>query len=205
MTMNLPVLARSTSLVIQQQKEWGEILTGWDSKNRYAIGDGGTTPMLYAGEVSSGLGGFLARGFLKNSRPFTIEVRDAMNQVQLVIRRPFTFFFSRIEITDAMGQRIGTVRQRFAFFARRFTIEDAHGNDVATLHGPFFKPWTFRVLVNDAEVGVIRKKWSGLGREMFTAADTFGVELGPTMTPELRPLCLAATFLVDFVYFETHG
>jgi uncharacterized protein YxjI len=205
MTMNLPVLARSTSLVIRQQKEWGEILTNWDSKNRYAIGDGGDTPMLYAGEVSSGIGGFLARGFLKNNRPFTIEVRDAMGQVQLVIRRPFTFFFSRIEIADAMGQHIGTVRQRFAFFARRFTVEDASGNEVATLHGPFFKPWTFRVLVGDAEVGVIRKKWSGLGREMFTAADTFGLELGATMGPELRPLCLAATFLVDFVYFENHG
>ena len=203
--MNLPVLARSTSLVIQQQKEWGEILTGWDAKNRYAIGDGAGTPMLYAGEVGSGLGSFLARGFLKNKRPFTLEIRDATNQVQMVVRRPFTFFFSRIEITDAHGQRIGAVRQRFAFFARRFTIEDASGNEVATLHGPFFRPWTFRVLVGDAEVGVIRKKWSGLGREMFTAADTFGVELGPTMPPELRPLCLAATFLVDFVHFETHG
>jgi uncharacterized protein YxjI len=202
---NLPVLAHSTSLVIHQQKEWGEILTGWDSKNRYAIGDGSGTPMLYAGEVSGGLGGFLARGFLKNSRPFTIELRDAMGQVQLVIRRPFTFFFSRIEIFDAMGQTIGRVRQRFAFFARRFTVEDAHGRELATLHGPFFRPWTFKVLVNDAEVGVIRKKWSGLGREMFTAADTFGLELGPTMSPELRPLCLAATFLVDFIYFEKNG
>jgi uncharacterized protein YxjI len=204
--MNLPVLAHTTSLVITQQKEWGEILTGWDSKNRYAIADpNGGGAMLYAGEVSSGIGGFLARGFLKGSRPFTIEVRDAMSQVQLVIRRPFTFFFSRIEITDAMGQPIGHVRQRFAFFARRFTIEDMHGRELATLHGPFFRPWTFRVLVGDAEVGVIRKKWSGLGREMFTAADTFGLELGPTMPPELRPLCLAATFLVDFCYFEKHG
>ena len=200
--MNLPVLAHSTALMIHQQKEWGEILTGWDSKNRYAIGDGTGTPMLYAGEVGGGLGGFLARGFLKNSRPFTIELRDAMGQVQLVIRRPFTFFFSRIEISDAMGQPIGRVRQRWSWFSRRFTVEDAHGRDLATVHGPLFSPWTFKILVNDAEVGVIRKKWSGLGREMFTAADTFGLELGPTMSPELRPLCLAATFLVDFVYFE---
>ena len=42
----------------------------------------------------------------------------------------------------------------------------------------------------------------GVMREMFTDADTFGVEFGPQMSPELRTLTLAATFLIDFLYFE---
>jgi hypothetical protein len=51
-------------------------------------------------------------------------------------------------------------------------------------------------------VGRITKQWSGLLREAFTDADTFGVQLGPGMDPRLRTLALAATFLIDFLYFE---
>ena len=54
-------------------------------------------------------------------------------------------------------------------------------------------------------MGRITKKWSGLLREAFTDADTFGVEMGPAMDPRLRPLMVAATFLIDFLYFEDRG
>ena len=76
------------------------------------------------------------------------------------------------------------------------------GAELAVLHGPFFRPWTFRVLVAGREVGQITKQWSGLLREAFTDADTFGVQYGPGMNPQLRALALAATFLIDFLYFE---
>ena len=42
-------------------------------------------------------------------------------------------------------------------------------------------------------------------KEAFTDADTFGVEFGHMMAPNLRPLVLGATFLIDFLYFENHG
>ena len=52
------------------------------------------------------------------------------------------------------------------------------------------------------EVGKITKEWGGVLREAFTDADTFGVHYGPAMNPQLRSLVLAATFLIDFLYFE---
>ena len=70
------------------------------------------------------------------------------------------------------------------------------------LRGPFFKPWTFNVEQNGREVGKIQKQWSGLGKELFTSADNFGVTFGDMDDPRLRTLVVAATFLIDFVHFE---
>lgn len=201
----LPVLAQSTALVVQQRKEWGEILTGWQTRNRYDVADPNTGMALFAGELAGGAGGFFSRMFLKSGRPFTIEIRDASGQLVLTMYRPFTFFFSRALLSDANGMLIGSIRQRWAWFARVFTILDANGQELASLHGPFFRPWTFRVVVGGHEIGAIRKKWSGLGKEMFTTADNFTIDLAPGTSPLLRPLCLAATLLIDFVYFERNG
>ena len=32
-------LSSSSGLVVSQQKEWGEILTGFETKNKYAVSD----------------------------------------------------------------------------------------------------------------------------------------------------------------------
>ena len=49
--------------------------------------------------------------------------------------------------------------------------------------------------------GTIRKRWSGLAKEVFTDADDFGVELAG-LAPELKVLAFAATVLLDVVHFE---
>ena len=49
-------LSSISSLVVRQQKEWGEILTGFETKNRYAISDeSGSRLYLAAEEAGSTL------------------------------------------------------------------------------------------------------------------------------------------------------
>ncbi len=161
--------------------------------------------VLHAGELSGGAGGFFSRLFLKSGRAFTIEFREPSGQLALTMRRPFTFLFSRATISDETGTLVGTIRQRWAWFARAFDVEDDSGRVLASLHGPFFRPWTFRVMLGARQIGAIKKMWSGIGKEMFSTADNFEIELAAGTSPQLRPLCLAATLLIDFVYFERSG
>ena len=202
---NLPVLASTQSLVVAQQKEMLEAFTGFETKNRYVVQLPTGQPALYAAETGEGAGAALLRTFLKNKRPFTMSLMDTMGQPALQLRRPWTWFFSKMHVTDGSEMPVGTIQQRFAFFARRFDVLDQNGQLVAQLHGPFFRPWTFRVVVQGQDIGKISKKWSGLLQEAFTDADTFGVEFSPSMPPSLRSLVLAATFLIDFLYFENKG
>jgi uncharacterized protein YxjI len=198
----LPAVIASDSLVVRQHKEMTEVFTDIETRNRYSIRlpDGRT--VLHAAETGKGALAFLSRNLLANKRPFHISLRDDAGRSAMELRRPWTWFFSRLEVCGEDGRLLGTIQQRFSVFAKRFSVRDASGAELATLHGPLFRPWTFQVLVRGRELGRISKEWSGLLREAFTDADTFGVQFGVGMDAQLRTLVLAATFLIDFLYFE---
>ena len=199
----LAPLLHQNALRVRQKKEWGEILTGFEGRNTYqVVGDDGET-LFYAGEVGSGLGLFLLRNFLKARRPFTMELKTPSGATLLRLRRPWRFWFSTLEVEDGNGQLLGFIEQRFRFFTRAYDVLGPGGEELAHLNGPFFRPWTFVIEEGGREVGTIAKRWSGFGKELFTDADNFGVQFdGPTRDARLRPLVVAATFLIDFVHFE---
>jgi uncharacterized protein YxjI len=204
-TTALAPLQRHSALRVQQKKEWGEILTGFEGRNRYqVVGDNGE-PLYFAGEVGGGAGLFLLRLFLKASRPFTMELKSPSGATALRVRRPWRFWFSRANIEDGEGRLLGSIQQRFAFFARVYDVLGPTGEVLAHLRGPFFKPWTFIIEEAGREVGRIQKRWSGFGKEMFTDADSFGVTFNDARDSRLRPLVVGATFLIDFVHFENRG
>jgi uncharacterized protein YxjI len=198
----LPVVASTDSLVIRQRKELTEVFTSMETKNRYEIDTPDGRTILYAQEQGEGGMDFLRRNFLNTARPFHIELSDERGQDVMNLHRPWRWIFSRLDVLDGNGTPLGAIQQRFAMFSKRFSVLDPSGAEIAELHGPMLRPWTFRVLVAGKEVGQITKQWSGLLREAFTDADTFGVKYGPGMNPQLRALALAATFLIDFLYFE---
>ena len=65
-------------------------------------------------------------------------------------------------------------------------ILDPQNRELAELHGPFFRPWTFRVLQGEQEVGRITKQWSGLLREAFPAVKQATVLWNPQRADNLR-------------------
>lgn len=199
---NLPMLASVPSLVVHQRKEMLEVFTDFETRNRYEVLSPTGQTALYAAETGGGAMEFLSRSFLKNRRPFTMQLALPHGGIAYTLRRPWTWFFSELHVSDGNGQPIGMIDQRFAFFSRRFVILGPSREVLGEIHGPLFRPWTFRILRGGQEVGKITKKWSGLLQEAFTDADTFGLELGPAMDPQLRTMALAATFLIDFLYFE---
>jgi uncharacterized protein YxjI len=202
---NLPVLARSSRLVVHQQKEMLEVFTAFETKNRYEIGDLDGHTSLYAAESGGGGMEWLTRNLLKNKRPFKMQILHTDGSVVAQLRRPWNWFFSELHIEDGQGKPLGMVDQKFAVLSRRFVVVGPSGQELAELHGPLFRPWTFLIKKGDQEIGKIAKKWSGLLKEAFTDADSFTVDLGESMDPDLKLLALAGTFLIDFLYFEGRG
>lgn len=201
----LTPFTRPARLMIRQRKRWLEILTSFDARNTYAVYDEAGNPVLNVKEQGSGFGSFLKRLFLAAYRPFRSEVEDiAQGRPILSLRRPFRFIFHRLEVSTADGQPIGALQKRWTWFRRKYEIEDASGNVIATLFGPFWRPWTFKILLpgQTQEVGLIQKRWSGLAKEMFTQADNFGVDFEQVSDPALRALLFASTVIIDVVHFE---
>jgi len=195
-------LALLNQLSVQQKKEWGEILTGFEMKNAYTVTDASGREVLLAAEEG---GSTLARLFLKGLRPFDMLIAAPEGAPILHLHRPFRFYFHEIGVNDAGGNALGSIQKRFAWVRRRYDVLDARGSLIYTLFGPILKPWTFFIKRGDAEVGKIAKKWSGLGKEAFTKADNFGIKFPSTADPRQKAVLLGAVFLIDFVHFESKG
>ncbi len=212
--MNQPALTPSTGrnlaskfesyqrLTVRQRKKWMEILLSFEMKNAYDVFDQTQQPVLHVREEGSGFLSFLKRVFLGPSRPFTASVTDPSQlQTWMQLRRPFRFVFHRLEVYGADGALAGAIQKKWSWIRRIYHLEDARGQVVAELFGPILKPWTFEIRVRGQTRGAIRKRWSGWGKELFTDADSFGVELA-NLEPDLKMLAFAATVLVDVVHFE---
>ncbi len=189
-------------LAVSQKKEWGEILSGFEGRNRYVVSDERGTELFYAVEEE---GSVLARLFLKAYRPFAIDVVNRDGEKLLRIERPFRFYYHTAQIFDGSGTLIGTLERHFSVLRRLYSVLSTSGNKLFDLFGPLLHPWTFEILDGGRQRGMIQKKWTGLFKEGFTDADNFGVTFPSDWPVERKTLALGAVFLIDFVHFENKG
>ena len=195
-------LSPLAGLIISQQKEWGEIVTGFETRNKYVVSDTEGNRLYLAAEEA---GSLLLRWLLKARRPFTIRVFTGDQQEVLRVRRPFRFYFHQAEVLDSQGQSLGVIEKRFSLVRRVYAVTDERGQEIAQLFGPLLRPWTFQIRSDGQTHGKIAKKWSGLLKEGFTDADNFGVQFPATWDVRRKALFLGAVFLIDFVHFENRG
>ncbi|MGB0835333.1 MAG: phospholipid scramblase-related protein [Psychrobium sp.] len=195
-------LANHSSLMIKQQKEWGEIITGFETLNKYVISDAAGGQLYFAAEQK---GSWLARQFFKASRPFTLAVLDGNSQQQMTVSRPFRWLFPEATIYGQNGKTLGVVKKHFSLISKKYSLFDAQGRVIYTLKGPLLKPWTFNIRQGERDVGKITKKWSGLLKESFSDADNFGVIFPDDADVETKAFLLGVVFLIDFVHFENKG
>lgn len=190
-------------LSVRQRKKWLEILLSFELKNSYDVFDESQQAVLKVQETGGGFLELLGRLFLGPMRPFSVDISDlTTGDVVLKLKRPFRFIFHRLDIMAGNGEKIGSIERRWSWVRRIYSIQDAQGNEVATLFGPFLKPWTFEIKQGEMVIGTVQKKWSGLGKELFTDADNFGIDLGNISDPTLKSLAFASIVLIDVVHFE---
>jgi len=202
--MSMDAMVKGGRLLVRQSKEWVEILAGFETGNRYAIHSDGAQ-VGWAAEERGGLMTMMLRAFLRYMRPMSLRVYGQDKQEVARGDKGFSLYFHGMDVSEG-GQRLGTVQRKFSVLSRRFEVRDAGGRLLATIVSPLFRIWTFKVMVDGAQVGKISKKWGGGLREIFTDADTFGVEFSEVdLSPAARKLLLFATFLIDFTCFEDNA
>jgi uncharacterized protein YxjI len=194
-------LKSSNAVMVQQQKELVEVVFDFECANKYSIKTPSGGQILFAAEESD----FLIRFLLKTRLWCTIQVAGPDGKLAFKCVKPWRLFFPEMSVVDADGRNCGTIKQEFSLVQKIFNVTDAQGQPLYRIVGPFFKPWTFNVHKGETEVGKITKEWSGLGLEMFTDADNFGVVFPQGADEDHKRLLVAATLLIDLQYFEDPG
>jgi uncharacterized protein YxjI len=144
----------------------------------------------------------------KHLMPTTIEVREIEDESLLfTIRRPVRFWRQRVEVYDAEDHLVGFFTSKLFTLGGGFWVYDYQGEPFAEVKGDWIG-WNFTFLTPDArELGVVTKKWAGLGKELFTSADNYIVSIHDDLRnePIAKMLLLAAALAIDIVYHEENG
>ncbi|CAG2100280.1 unnamed protein product [Medioppia subpectinata] len=207
----LEYLLSLDQLVIKQQIQIVEVFTSFEANNRYDIQNTLGQNVLFAAEETH----CMTRNCCRN-RPFEIRVVNIGQQEVMHLSRPLRVddcccfcCLHVMRVESPPGNIIGQVIQDCHCLRPIFHIENGSGVTVLRIVGPICtasiccNDIKFDILAKDTnlKVGQIIKKY-GFFRDMMTNADIFGVQFPMDLDVRVKALLLAATFLIDFMYFE---
>ncbi|ODM98924.1 Phospholipid scramblase 2, partial [Orchesella cincta] len=200
-------------LVIKQKKEWLEIACGCETKNKYEIHDQ-QAQLIYKAQENSD---FLLRHWCGPLRPFILEIKDKDDKAVVALDRPFACqspccpcCLQKMAIFCPPGHLIGSIEQQNECLPE-LHIKDEQNVVVFIVKKPMFTnpcgcgEAAFPVYASDGinECGRIVKGRSDFFHEAFTDSDVFGIQFPPGVNPYLKILLMGATFLIDYMYFES--
>ncbi|WP_264534750.1 phospholipid scramblase family protein [Flavobacterium sp. N1736] len=139
----------------------------------------------------------------KRMTPFNIEITTASGEKLISVRRGIAWFRSTVEVLDEKDRLVGTFKQKFFSIGGKFEILDKNEKPVATLQGKW-TGWDFKFSHENKQLAQVSKKWAGIGKEFFTSADNYVLQIEENVAPEspLRQLILAAVMCIDMVLKE---
>jgi len=215
----LEYLTQLDQLIIKQQVELLEVLTGWEQRNKYRILNNVGQQTFFALEESE----CFQRQCCGPGRGFNMRITDNLNREVIVVERPFKCCAGccwcgsadccsmELSIKDGTGQILGHVKQRQSGWKPHFMIYDANMTEVGRIRGPCCIcscpccgdiPFPITDPKETTQIGDVTKQWSGVLKEYFTDADTFSVTFPKDMDVRVKAVFVGAAFLIDFMYFE---
>ncbi|XP_074689949.1 phospholipid scramblase 1-like isoform X1 [Strix aluco] len=211
----LEYLTQIDQILIHQQIELLEILTGFETSNRYEIKNTLGQIVYCAAEDTD----CCTRNCCGPARPFTLRIIDNLGHEVITLQRPlrcssccFPCCLQELEVQAPPGTPVGYVVQNWHPCLPKFTIQDEKRMDVLKIIGPCVicsccEDINFEVKSVDesSTVGRISKQWTGFLKEAFTDADNFGISFPMDLDVKMKAVMIGACFLIDFMFFEHAG
>ena len=140
---------------------------------------------------------------LKRNTPFDIQVKASDGAQVVRVQRGFSFFLSKVTVLNENNEIIGSFKQKLFSIGGKFAIRDASEREVCELKGKW-TGWNYKFMAGDTELAHITKKWAGSGKELFTSADNYVLQISDLVpaTSVARQLILAAVMCIDMVLKE---
>lgn len=184
--------------IVKQLVEMIEVFSNFETANKYSIKSLDGRELFYAYETP---GVLFFRQILKTHRPIQLNIIDKNKKVKIILKRPFFFFFANYTVEYPDGKVFANIKQRFGILKKVFDIMDSSNRFIRCV-SKIPHVWTFNITQSTQKLGVISKKWSGLGKEALTDADNFNIEMNNVHDKEVKKLILALAFAIDLRFFE---
>jgi uncharacterized protein YxjI len=139
----------------------------------------------------------------KRYTPFDIRIGTPDGRQIVRVTRGVAFLRSHVTVFDESNARLGGFQQKLLSIGGKFEVLDEDGRSLCTLVGKW-TGWNFRFEAAGRELAHVTKKWAGAGKELFTSADNYMLQISDEVPPDskLRQLILAAVMCIDMVLKE---
>ncbi|XP_075427095.1 phospholipid scramblase family member 5-like [Ascaphus truei] len=113
-----------------------------------------------------------------------------------------------ITVFSASSNLIGSVQQRWSLFSPSLVVCDSEGTEIMEISGSWsasrcHTDQEFQVTSRDGRLlAVIWKRWPGFHGDYNMDHDFFGLDISAALSPAEKALLLAATFLLNYMFFE---
>lgn len=139
--------------------------------------------------------------------PTTVEVKDLNSNVLYSIKKSPTFLRAKVTMHTADGAELGFMRSRILSIGGAFDVFRDEQTKVAEIKGKW-TGWDFNYTdTNGNQLGQITKQWAGIGKELFTNADTYVITVDPSIAgnEQMVALLILGGLAVDVVFKEQQG
>lgn len=139
----------------------------------------------------------------KSKTPFDVSIQTMGDQKVLGLQRGIAIFRSDVKLLNGNDHQIGVFKQKFWSMGGKFEIYDMQGKQVCLLQGKW-TGWDFKFIRDGKELGFVSKKWAGIGKELFTTADNYMLQINDSVAPDdtIREFLVAAVICIDMVLKE---
>ena len=136
--------------------------------------------------------------------PFNIRLQEPGGKPLVRVTRGVSLILSKVKVLDENGMVLGGFKQKFFSVGGAFTVLDDQDQPVCRLQGQW-TGWDFQFTnLHGKQLARVTKKWAGLGKELFTSADNYILQIQDDVPPGhvVRPLIFAAVMCIDMVLKE---
>jgi uncharacterized protein YxjI len=139
----------------------------------------------------------------KRMTPFHVELKTPTGEPILSITRGISIFLSKVDVLNEDEERIGGFKQKFFSIGGSFRVLGSDDQELCVLKGKW-TGWEFQFIKDNRVFATVSKKWAGMGKELFTSADNYVLEIAADVPPDnpIRQLIMGAVMCIDMVLKE---
>ena len=139
----------------------------------------------------------------KRCTPFDIQITTENSERVLKLKKGISLFLSRVSVYDENEKKVGYLKQRLFPLGNNFDVFDVNDTLICSLNGSLFA-WDFKFVRNQEAIGTVTKKWAGIGKELFTTADNYILEINSSVAKDdlARLMMVASILCIDMVINE---
>uniref|UniRef100_A0A5F8G220 Phospholipid scramblase n=1 Tax=Monodelphis domestica TaxID=13616 RepID=A0A5F8G220_MONDO len=209
----LEYLSQLDKIMVYQQVEALELMTRFESNNRYEVKNSMGQMIYMVLEDTDDV----TRNAYKELRPFVLRVVDCMGREIMRMQRPFrctcccfccSCAMQELEVQSPPGVSLGYIRQHWGCCKANFSIENEKKEHVMNMNGPCSpcacgSDVVYRVKSLDGtDIGSISRQWPGCLQESVAEVDNFEISFPLDLSITMKAMIFAACFLIDFMFFE---